>query len=148
MYIADEVQTGLRRTGEMWGWPGYGIQPDIFVSAKGISGGLYPISAACMTERCAAHIYTADGEELRCIVAHKVLEILQRPEVVAKVDAVTQLFADGLADIQRQNADIFGGIRQKGVILGLEFEHPKGAVHASRALYEHGVRAIIGRVSL
>lgn len=150
IYIADEVQTGLMRTGEMWGWQAYGIQPDIFVSAKGISGGLYPISVACMTERCAAwqkedgaaHITTAGGAELGCVVAHKVLEILQRPEVVANVHAVAQFFAEGLADIQQKNADIFGGIRQKGLILGLEFEHPEGAVHASRALYEHGVWAI------
>ena len=44
MYIADEVQTGLMRTGSMWGWQAYGIQPDIMVTAKGLSGGLYPIS--------------------------------------------------------------------------------------------------------
>ena len=46
MYIADEVQTGLMRTGTMWGWQAYGVQPDIMVTAKGLSGGLYPISAA------------------------------------------------------------------------------------------------------
>jgi acetylornithine/succinyldiaminopimelate/putrescine aminotransferase len=38
MYIADEVQTGLMRTGRMWGWQAYGIQPDIMVTAKGLSG--------------------------------------------------------------------------------------------------------------
>jgi acetylornithine/succinyldiaminopimelate/putrescine aminotransferase len=150
MYIADEVQTGLMRTGHMWGWQAYGIKPDIFVSAKGISGGIYPISVACMTERCAAwqredgaaHITTAGGSELGCVVGLKVLEMLQRPEVVANVHAVAQFFAEGLSDIQGQNSDIFGGIRQKGVILGLEFNHPEGAVYASRALYEHGVWAI------
>ena len=50
MYIADEVQTGLMRTGEMWGWQAYGVQPDIMVTAKGLSGGLYPI-CACTGER-------------------------------------------------------------------------------------------------
>ena len=50
MYIADEVQTGLMRTGSMWGWQAYGIEPDIMVTAKGLSGGLYPISA-CLRER-------------------------------------------------------------------------------------------------
>ncbi len=98
MYIADEVQTGLLRTGYMWGWQAFGIQPDIFVTAKGISGGIYPISAAVMTDRCAAwqredgaaHITTAGGSELGCVVGLKVLEILQRPEVVANVHAVAQ----------------------------------------------------------
>ena len=150
MYIADEVQTGLMRTGEMWGWQAYGVKPDIFVTAKGISGGIYPISAAVMTAECAAwqhedgaaHITTAGGSELGCVVGLKVLEILQRPEVVTNVHAVTDFFAEGLLEIQQKNSDIFGGIRQKGLILGLEFEHPEGAIHASRALYENGVWAI------
>ena len=45
LYIADEVQTGLMRTGELWAITKHGIEPDILVTGKGISGGLYPISA-------------------------------------------------------------------------------------------------------
>lgn len=150
VYIADEVQTGLMRTGEMWGWQSYGVQPDIYVTAKGLSGGLYPISAAVVDERCgdwlnidgAAHITTTGGAELGCIVAMKVLEMLQRPAVVANVAAVTEFFATGMAEMMRRHGDIFSGVRQKGVVLGLEFDHPEGAVHVSRALYEHGVWAI------
>ena len=150
VYIADEVQTGLMRTGEMWGWQSYGVQPDIYVTAKGLSGGLYPISAAVVDERCgdwlnidgAAHITTTGGAELGCIVAMKVLEMLQRPAVVANVAAVTEFFAAGMAEMMRRHGDIFSGVRQKGVVLGLEFDHPEGAVHVSRALYEHGVWAI------
>ena len=76
MYIADEVQTGLMRTGRMWGWQSYGVQPDIMVTAKGLSGGLYPISACLVNEQAgewlnedgAAHISTSGGAELGCIV--------------------------------------------------------------------------------
>lgn len=150
IYIADEVQTGLRRTGELWGWQTYGIQPDIFVTAKGLGGGLYPISAAVVNERAggwlnedgAAHISTSGGAELGCILAHKVLEMLERPEVIANVQAVTEFFRDGMARMMRRHGDIFVGVRQKGVVLGLEFDHPEGAVFVSRALYEHGVWAI------
>ena len=150
MYIADEVQTGLMRCGAMWGWQAYGVQPDIYVTAKGLGGGLYPISAAVLDERCgnwlnedgAAHITTSGGAELGCVVAHKVIEMLQRPEVVANVEAVTAFFADGLRELMARHGDVFTGIRQKGVVLGLEFNHPEGAVYVSRALYEHGVWAI------
>ncbi len=150
MYIADEVQTGLMRTGEMWGWQTYGVEPDIFVTAKGLGGGIYPISAAVVNEKCggwlevdgAAHISTSGGAELGCIVAHKALEMLRRPELVANVHAVTRFFADGMADMMQRHGDIFVGVRQKGVVLGLEFDHPEGAVSVSRALYEHGVWAI------
>ncbi len=151
MYIADEVQTGLLRTGAMWGWQTYGIQPDIMVTAKGLSGGLYPISAALLNEKAggwlhedgAAHISTTGGAELGCVVAHKVIEMLQRPELIANVQTVTRFMAKAMQEMMQRHGDIFTGVRQKGVILGLEFSnHPEGAVHVSRALYEHGVWAI------
>jgi putrescine aminotransferase len=151
MYIADEVQTGLMRTGEMWGWQAYGVQPDIMVTAKGLSGGLYPISAALVNERAggwlnedgAAHISTSGGAELGCVVAHKVIEMLLRPEVVANVRAVADFMAESMREMIARHGDIFTGVRQKGVILGLEFSnHREGAVFVSRALYEHGVWAI------
>jgi len=150
MYIADEVQTGLMRCGQMWGWQTYNIQPDIMVTAKGLSGGLYPISACLVNDRAggwlnedgAAHISTTGGAELGCVVAHKVLEMLQRPETIANVHAVTDFFREAMAEMMARHGDIFTGVRQRGVILGLEFNHPEGAVFVSRALYEHGVWAI------
>jgi acetylornithine/succinyldiaminopimelate/putrescine aminotransferase len=150
MYIADEVQTGMMRTGQLWGWQTYGIQPDIMVTAKGLSGGLYPISACLVNEQAggwlqedgAAHISTAGGAELGCVVAHRVIEILHRPETLASVHAVTAFFGTAMAEMMQRHGDIFTGVRQRGVILGLEFGHPEGAVHVSRALYEHGVWAI------
>ena len=49
LYIADEVQTGLMRTGELWAVTGHGIEPDILVTAKGLSGGVYPIAAVLLS---------------------------------------------------------------------------------------------------
>ncbi|NMD07370.1 MAG: aspartate aminotransferase family protein [Phyllobacteriaceae bacterium] len=151
MYIADEVQTGLMRTGEMWGWQAYSIQPDIMVTAKGLSGGIYPISAALLNEKAggwlhedgAAHISTSGGAELGCVVAHKVIEMLLRPEVRSNVHTVTEFMRNGMVEMMERHSDIFTGVRQKGVILGLEFGHSgENAVAVSRALYEHGVWAI------
>ncbi len=151
MYIADEVQTGLMRTGKMWGWQAYGVQPDIMVTAKGLSGGLYPISACLVNEKAggwlhedgAAHISTSGGAELGCVVAHKVIEMLLRPELVANVQTVTDFMAESMQEMISRHGDLFTGVRQKGVILGLEFSnHPEGAMYVSRALYEHGVWAI------
>jgi acetylornithine/succinyldiaminopimelate/putrescine aminotransferase len=48
-YIADEVQTGLGRTGSLWGVETHGVQPDILVAGKGLSGGLYPISVVVLS---------------------------------------------------------------------------------------------------
>jgi acetylornithine/succinyldiaminopimelate/putrescine aminotransferase len=150
LYIADEVQTGLMRTGEMWGITKHGIEPDIMVTGKGLSGGMYPIAAAMLGERAAqwldedgfAHISTFGGAELGCVAAIKTLEITGRTEVRENVHAITDVFAAGLARIQADNADWFIGIRQNGVIIGLEFNHPEGAKFVMRELYENGVWAI------
>jgi len=150
LYICDEVQTGLMRTGEMWGITKYGVEPDILVTAKGIGGGMVPIACTVVSERCAgwmsedgfAHMSTSGGAEIACIVALKVLEICQRPEVRSLVHYISGFMGRGLREIQNTYGDFFVGIRQSGVVMGLEFDHPKGAMYVMKALYENGVWAI------
>jgi len=150
LYIADEVQTGLMRTGELWAITKHGIQPDIMVTGKGISGGVYPIAAALLSDRAGAwltqdgfgHISTFGGAELGCIAALKTLEITRRPEVRSMVHYISDLVGTGLRQIQAQHPDWFIGIRQHGVVMGLEFNHPEGAKYVMRELYNLGVWAI------
>lgn len=150
LYIADEVQTGFMRTGELWGITKYGVTPDIMVIGKGVTGGMYPISCCVVNERAGqwlkqdgfAHMSTAGGAELGCIVALKVLEITQRPEVASMVRYISDFIRAGLDDIQALYPDFFTGIRQNGVIMGLEFNDPEGAKPVMRHLYANGVWAI------
>ncbi len=150
LYIADEVQTGLMRTGKMWAVENHGFVPDILVTGKGLSGGIYPIAAVVANERAGAwlredgfgHMSSFGGAELGCIAAHKVLEICQRPEVRGIVDYITKRMRRGLGSIMSLYPDFFTGIRQSGVVMGLEFDHPEGAMYVMRALYENGVWAI------
>jgi acetylornithine/succinyldiaminopimelate/putrescine aminotransferase len=150
LYIADEVQTGLMRTGEMWAVSGYGVQPDMLVTSKGTAGGLYPIGAVVVSEDAAGwltedgfgHISTFGGAELGCIVALKVLEICGRDEVRSIVLAVARRVSEGLHAIQRGHPDFFVGIRQNGLVIGLEFDHPRGGQLVMKALYDNGVWAI------
>ena len=150
IYIADEVQTGLMRTGEMWGYQRYGLDPDIVVTGKGISGGIYPIScvmvrapyAGWLKEDGFGHMSTMGGAELGCLVAMKTLEILQRPPVRAMVNYISETMRNGLLEIMKLYGDFFVGIRQCGVVMGLEFDYPEGAKPVMRHLYENGVWAI------
>ncbi len=150
LYIADEVQTGLMRTGEMWGITKHGIEPDILVTGKGISGGMYPIAAVLVSERCAGwltedgfgHISTFGGAELGCIAALKALEVCGRPETRSMVHYISDFIGKGLQQIQATYPDWFIGIRQNGVVMGLEFAHPQGAKFVMKRLYENGVWAI------
>ena len=128
----------------------YGVTPDMMVIGKGITGGMYPISCCVASERAGAwlkedgfaHMSTAGGAELGCIVALKVLEITQRPEVRSMVRYISDYIRAGLDQIQALYPDFFTGIRQHGVVMGLEFNHPEGAKPVMRRLYENGVWAI------
>ncbi|MDQ2633866.1 MAG: aminotransferase class III-fold pyridoxal phosphate-dependent enzyme [Pseudomonadota bacterium] len=150
LYVADEVQTGLMRCGEMWGYQRYGIVPDMVVTGKGISGGMYPIACVVVREPYAgwltqdgfAHMSTMGGAELGCLVAMKTLEILQRPPVKPMVNYISETFRNGLHEIMKLYPDFFVGIRQCGVVMGLEFDFPEGAKPVMRHLYENGVWAI------
>src|SRR5436190_14320206 len=150
LYIADEVQTGLMRTGELWAISKHGVVPDILVTGKGISGGMYPISAVLVSEAAAgwlsedgfAHMSSFGGAELGCVAALKTLEITCRPEVRSMVHYSAGVFTDGLAKIQAQYPDWFTGVRQDGLVMGLEFGHPQGAKFVMKRLYESGVWAI------
>lgn len=150
LYIADEVQTGLQRSGKMWAIECYGIQPDILVTAKGLSGGIYPIAATVVSEEAGqwlhedgfAHISTFGGSELGCLVALKVLEMSQNPDIVANAAFVADYLRNGLNTIQSQYSDYFSGVRQLGLIMGLEFLPAEGAKQVMRSLYDNGVWAI------
>lgn len=150
LYIADEVQTGLMRTGELWGITKHGVAPDILVTGKGISGGLYPISAVLVSEASGgwlsedgfAHMSTFGGAELGCVAALKTLEITGRPEVSSMVRYAADLIGRGLRQIQDAHPDWFTGIRQDGLVMGLEFDHPQGAKFVMKRLYQNGVWAI------
>src|ERR1700740_1194125 len=108
LYIADEVQTGLMRTGELWAISKHGVVPDILVAGKGISGGMYPISAVLVSEAAAgwvpedgfAHMSSFGGAELGCVAALKTLEITCRPEVRSMVHYIAGLLGAGLAAIR------------------------------------------------
>ncbi|HTY72923.1 MAG TPA: aminotransferase class III-fold pyridoxal phosphate-dependent enzyme [Actinomycetes bacterium] len=150
LYIADEVQTGLMRTGELWGISKHGIAPDILVTGKGISGGMYPIACVLVNERSAGwleedgfgHISTFGGAELGCIAALKALEICSRAETRSMVHYIADFLGRGVRSIQAAYPDWFVGIRQDGVVMGLEFAHPQGAKYVMRHLYDNGVWAI------
>jgi acetylornithine/succinyldiaminopimelate/putrescine aminotransferase len=150
LFIADEVQTGLMRSGEMWCIETYGVVPDMLVTGKGISGGIYPIAAVIANEKSAAwlkedgwgHMSSFGGAELGCIAAHKVMEIVSRPETRSQCHYVSHYIRQGLNQIQEHYPDFFVGIRQRGLIMGLEFDHPEGGVEVMRSCYQNGIWAI------
>jgi acetylornithine/succinyldiaminopimelate/putrescine aminotransferase len=149
LYIADEVQTGLGRTGRLWGVENFGVEPDILVCGKGLSGGMYPIAAAVMTPRAGqwlhengwGHVSTFGGAEIGCRVAERVLEITTRPAVEQQVAHLIKRFGGRLAEV-RDRQPYLVEVRQSGLVIGLRVDHPNGAVYLQQELFELGVWAI------
>ncbi len=155
LYVADEVQTGLGRTGHLWGIEAWGIEPDLLVTGKGLSGGLYPVSAVVMTKPVGAwlaeqgwgYVSTFGGAEIGCALGRFVLEMCNRPASLAHARHVAEILRAGLDDI-RQRRSRFRGIRQKGLVMGLEVEGKAGALELSKALYDRGVWAMFSGFDL
>ena len=129
--IIDEVQTGLGRCGDVWGINTYGVIPDILVTAKGLSGGLYPIAATVyrdpldrfLHDHPFIHISTFGGSEVGCYVALEVLNILQEPGFMDHVRQMAERFRDGLSQL-RANHPALVEVRQRGLMMGLKLADP------------------------
>lgn len=124
LLIFDEVQTGVGRSGALYTYMEYGVEPDILTSAKALGGG-FPIGAILTRAEIAnsftpgTHGSTYGGNPLACAVALRAVEIINRPEVLAGVKQRHQRFIDGLNAINAKYP-VFKSIRGMGLLLGCE----------------------------
>lgn len=147
LLIIDEVQAGLGRCGAYWGIDTFGVVPDILVTAKGLSGGIYPITATIYSDRINGflhdnpflHVSTLGGAEVGCYVALKVIEILQRPGFLEHVQAMSAVFASGLQQLQSAHPSLLLETRQRGLMMGLKMAHPACGPLMTLAGMQHGV---------
>jgi len=150
LYLADEVQTGLGRTGHLWGVDVWGVEPDMLVTGKGLSGGLYPVAGLVMNEKSGhwlkengwGNVSTFGGSDLGCTVALEVLKMCSSEEILANVQTQAKYLREGLERI-KPRFPFFTEIRQKGLVMGLKFSDSTMAYGMMRAMYENGIWAMI-----
>ena len=124
LLIFDEVQTGMGRTGTLFAYEHYGIQPDIMTLAKGLGGGL-PIGACLATDEVAAaftpgtHASTFGGNPLACSAALAVIRVLLEGRVLTQSRAVGQYMAKSLLDLKDRLPNVKDA-RGLGLLQGLE----------------------------
>ncbi len=124
LLIADEIQSGLGRTGKWFAYQHTGIQPDIATIAKPLAGGL-PLGALLCTEKVAGAIHpgmhgtTFGGGPLACAVAVAVIDEIKSANLLEHVSAVGELFASGLKKLQRKHSAIVE-VRGKGLMLAAQ----------------------------
>lgn len=149
LYIADEVQTGLMRTGKMWSIDHEGFIPDMLVTAKGFSGGMYPIACTVLNRKAAAWLFeagrmhgsTTGGSEVGCMVALKMLEIITRQSTIDLIHKNTGLMTEFANDMIKKTDGFLKGYSQRGVIMGMEFDVEDASKTVTKALFDCGVWA-------
>ncbi len=150
LLIIDEVQAGLGRTGRFWGIEHYGIVPDMIVSAKGLGGGIYPVTATIIRKDLEfvfhddpfIHVSTTGGADIGCVVARKVIEISAAPSFLENVNQLAGIFAGGMAEIAREFPGLFTGFRQNGLMCGIQTADPGYGPLMSKACYDAGLLCI------
>ena len=122
LLIFDEVQTGVGRLGELYGYMGLDVTPDILTTAKALGGG-FPIGAMLTTTEIAKHLKigthgsTYGGNPLACAVGEAALDTVNTPEVLNGVKEKAEIYVEGLNAINAKY-NVFKEIRGKGLLIG------------------------------
>ena len=142
LLILDEIQCGMGRTGEMFAWQAYNVKPDIMTSAKALGCGV-PVGAFLMTERVAEkslapgdHGTTYGGNPFVCAAVDKVLEMMERDDILSHVKEIATYLEEKL-DMLVEKYDCLTARRGVGLMQGLVCTNPVGAV--SKAALEAGL---------
>ena len=135
LFIADEVQTGLGRTGKWWAVEHFGVEPDLLCMAKALSGGLVPVGAvACRPwifqkvfnrmDRAVVHGSTFGKNNLAMAAGLATLEVLESENWIDHAAKMGSQIVDDLQPLVAQY-DYLKAVRGKGMMIALEFGEPK-----------------------
>ena len=143
LLIADEIQSGIGRTGKWFAYQHYGIQPDLITVAKPIAGGL-PLGALLVSEKVSQCIHpgmhgtTFGGGPLACAVALQILSVIERQKLLKHIDAVGNYLVEQLKELQHEHASI-QEVRGFGLMVGMEMESADLAKAVVKQMLERGV---------
>jgi acetylornithine/N-succinyldiaminopimelate aminotransferase len=127
MLVLDEVQCGVARTGKLYAYEHYGIEPDILATAKGIGGG-FPLGACLATEKAAAgmvvgtHGSTYGGNPLAMAAGQAVLDVVSDPEFLEHVTRMGERLRGALEQMIPNHDHLFESVRGLGLMLGVKMK--------------------------
>jgi len=143
LFVLDEIQTGLGRSGRMWCYEHDAVEPDAVVTGKGLGGGVYPIAATIMTpemhrfydDEPFVHVSSYGGSDLGCAVAMTVLDLVEAPGFLERVEEVGRRLEQELAVLPCE-------IRRRGLFMGLRWPDEGAGILAAKACIDGGVFAV------
>jgi len=124
LLILDEIQTGIGRTGTLFAYEQYGVEPDIMTLAKGLASGI-PIGAILAKDRASVftpgdHGSTFGGNPVACAAGYATLKFIINHDVAGNAKKVGQYFASGLENL-KQKFQFITEVRGRGLLLAIEF---------------------------
>ena len=128
LFIADEVQTGFARTGQMFACEDEGVEPDLITTAKGIAGGL-PLAAVTGRAEIMDEIHpsglggTYGGNPIACAAALGAIETIQSEKLVDRANQIGKIMVDALTAMQKKYP-VIGEIRGRGAMIAIELVKP------------------------
>jgi len=126
LMVADEIQTGLSRTGRLLACDHEKVRPDILILGKALSGGTLPVSAVLaddeimLTIKPGEHGSTYGGNPLACAVAMTALTVLKEEKMAANAEAMGEIFRN---EMQKINSPFLRTVRGRGLMNAIEIEH-------------------------
>lgn len=130
LFIADEVQTGISRTGKLYCCQHENVKPDILILGKALSGGVFPVSAVLaddeimLTIKPGEHGSTFGGNPLACRVAMAALEVAIEENLADNAQKMGEIFRRELSDFSKQY-DILKTVRGKGLLNAVVINDPE-----------------------
>jgi putrescine aminotransferase len=148
LLIADEVQTGLGRTGKLWGVDHWDVKPDIIAMAKSLGGGVMPVSAVSTTEQIFQpmmfpnpfmHTTTTGGGALACSAAIASIHVTLRDRLWEQAAEKGNYLIPKLKELATQNSQILDKITGKGLLVAMHFHDPNVGYKVAAGLFKRGV---------
>lgn len=143
LFIADEIQTGLGRTGALFACQHEGIRPDITIIGKALSGGFYPVSAVLADKpilgliQPGEHGSTFGGSPLAAAVSTAALDVIVEEDLIQNAREMGRYIMDYLEEIPKKN---ILDVRGKGLLIGVELKHELGGARRfAETLQERGI---------
>ncbi|MBU2512392.1 aspartate aminotransferase family protein [bacterium] len=148
--ILDEIQTGLGRTGKMFGCEHWNVVPDIMTVAKSLGGGIYPISATIYKKELQdffiphpfIHLSTFGGSDLGCVVGLAAIDYIQKHNLCENAQRMGDRFQEGFSGLVNQYPDLLLEVRQKGLMIGLQYTNESIGPRMTKKFAERGLLAI------
>ena len=150
LFIADEVQTGIARTGKLLCCDHAGFKPDVLILGKALSGGVLPVSAVLssdevmLTIKPGEHGSTFGGNPLACAVAMEALEVVRDEKLAENAAALGKVFRQRMNELLHRRSDLLTFVRGKGLLnaIGInDSEDSKTAWNICLQLAENGLLA-------